>query len=659
MEESLAITLQIIITVFAGISAQVLAEFARVPGIVFLLIFGVLLGSDGLNILHPSQLGVGLEVIVSLSVAVILFDGGLNLGKRDLMRVSGSLRNLITIGALITFLGGGVAAHALSEFPWPIAFLYAALVVVTGPTVVSPLLKQVQVDRSVTTLLEGEGVLIDPIGAILAVVVLNLVLNGHADPLSIATGLGLRLGLGAFMGWVGGWIMAQFFKHTDLSEELKNLVALAGVLGLFGWAQSLISESGLMAAVVAGLVLRASEVPTERLLRRFKSQLTVFAVSILFILLAADLSIASVFALGWGGLLTVVFLMLVVRPLNVWLCTWNSDLNLRQKLFLAWIAPRGIVAASVASLFAIVLSDHGVNGGEAIKALVFLTISMTVLLQGLTARWVAQWLQITSIERTGAVIVGCTPLGCLIAQQFRQRGELVTLIDTNPESQMLAEQEGLQVFIRSALDDTVLEEAGLATIGTFIAMTKNGEVNRVLAERAAEEFNPPRVLAIFPQSEEKGISNNTKVSAAFTPDISIKLWNQYLLDDSVKLIETVLSDEADELKFQISYLKALMAAQELMPLLLERDRQLRILTSQETWQSQDRLLYLRYLPKPKLIKLLSGEGSAKSKLDKLPELQAIPMPVLTESTKAPDPGLAGATKNGAGPRPVSREQVAS
>ncbi len=634
MEEPLAITLQIVITVFAGISAQVLAEFLRVPGIVFLLLFGVLLGSDGLKILHPSQLGVGLEVIVALSVAVILFDGGLNLGQRDLMRVSGSLRNLISIGALVTLLGGSLAAHWLSEFPWPVAFLYASLVVVTGPTVISPILKQVQVDRAVGTLLEGEGVLIDPIGAILSVVVLNLVLNGHADPFSILTGLGTRLGLGALIGASGGWMIAQFLKKASLSEELNNLVALAGVLGLFGCSQSLISESGLMAVVVAGLVLRASEVPTERLLRRFKSQLTVFAVSVLFILLAADLSIASVVALGWGGLFTVLFLMLVVRPLNIALCTWNSDLNIRQKLFLSWVAPRGIVAASVASLFAIVLADHGINGGEAIKALVFLTISMTVVVQGLTARWVAQGLQITSKERKGAIIVGCHPLSCLIAQQFKQRGETVVLIDTNPESQALAEREEVQVLICSALDDQVLEEAGLASIGTFLAMTHNGEVNRVLAERAAQEFDPPNVLAIFPQqASEKSSGASPKVNAAFAPDVSVKLWNQYLVDDSVKLIETVLSDDADELAFQAASLNALMQTQQLIPLMLEREDQLRITINQETWQSGDRLLYLWYSPKPKLLKLLSGERSAKLKLEQLPEVQAIPIPVLAEGVQ--------------------------
>lgn len=340
-----------------------------------------------------------------------------------------------------------MGAHWLSEFPWPIAILYASLVVVTGPTVISPLLKQVQVDRQVATLLEYEGVLIDPIGAILAVVVLNIIISGDMHPLDILSGVGMRVGIGAGIGIVGGWLLGWILKRAKfLSEDLKNLVVLAGLWGLFGWAQMLRSESGLMATVVAGIMLRVAAVPEERLLRRFKGQLTVLAVSVLFILLAADLSIASIFALGWGGLLTVVFLMLVVRPISIGLCTGKSDLNWRQKLFMSWIAPRGIVAASVASLFAISLTEHGINGGDAIKALVFLTICLTVILQGLTARWVATLLRITSIDRTGAVIVGCHPLSCLLARLFQERGEPVALIDTNPEAADLAEQEKRAIF---------------------------------------------------------------------------------------------------------------------------------------------------------------------------------------------------------------------
>jgi NhaP-type Na+/H+ or K+/H+ antiporter len=512
MEGSFELTLQIVMAVLAGISAQVIAEYLKVPSIVFLLMFGMLLGPDGFRLLHPQKLGVGLEVIVALSVAVILFEGGLNLDLRDLGKVSGSLRNLVTLGTLITLLGGGMAAHWLGEFPWSIAFLYAALVVVTGPTVISPLLKHVQVDRQVATILEGEGVLIDPVGAILAVVVLDTILNGDASPSEAIIGLTLRLGIGASIGASGGWLLGLISSVPDfISEELKNLVVLAGMWGLFGLAQMIRSESGLMATVVSGIVVGASALPEERLLRRFKGQLTVLCVSVLFILLSADLSIASIFALGWGSLFTVCVLMFVVRPISITLCTWNSQLNWRQKLFLSWVAPRGIVSASVASLFAILLTERGINGGDSIKALVFLTIMLTVFLQGLTARWVAKWLQINRHdEATGAVIIGCNPLSRLIARLFQERGESVVLIDTDPEACEKAEQENLRVFQSSGLDIEVLEEAGLDSMGTFLAMTSNGEVNSVLAQRAAEEFKPPRVLAVFPRDPPSRTLRQTK-----------------------------------------------------------------------------------------------------------------------------------------------------
>jgi NhaP-type Na+/H+ or K+/H+ antiporter len=217
MEGASAIALQIVIAVTAGIGAQVVAEYLKVPSIVFLLLFGILLGSDGLNLLHPHYLGVGLEVMVALSVAIILFEGGLNLELRELGRVSGSLRNLVTIGTLITLIGGGLAAHAFAEFPWSIAFLYSSLIVVTGPTVVGPLLKQVQVERRVATLLEGEGVLIDPVGAILAVVVLNTILNSNAAPFSIALGLFLRLFIGSAIGAFSGWLLGSSLEFIHCS----------------------------------------------------------------------------------------------------------------------------------------------------------------------------------------------------------------------------------------------------------------------------------------------------------------------------------------------------------------------------------------------------------------------------------------------------------
>ena len=618
------LTLQIVLTVIAGIGAQVLADYLRLPSIVFLLLFGILLGRDGLGLVQPNLLGAGLEVIVSLSVALILFEGGLNLQLRDLNRVSGSLRNLVSFGVLITLLGGGMAAHWLGEFPWTIAFLYAALVVVTGPTVINPLLKQIKIDRQVAVLLEGESVLIDPVGAILAVVVLDIILNHESDPLSVISGLLLRLGIGGGIGALGGWLLGFMLKRAvALSDELKNLVVLASVWGLFSLAQMIRSESGLMSMVVAGLVVGAAELPEERLLRRFKGQLTILAVSILFVLLAAELPIASLFALGWGALWTVLVLMFVVRPVNIWLCTWNSDMNWRQKLFLCWVAPRGIVSASVASLFAILLTQKGINGGDSIKALVFLTILLTVFLQGLSAQWIARLLRVTSTEATGAVIVGCSALGRLIGRLFRERGESVVLIDTDADACELAKAENFRVFSSSALDLNVLEQAGLAKAGTFLALTHNAEVNLVLAQHAAEEFNPPRVLVT---SEAETLSS-AKIQLAFAPQISLKTWNRYLDECAVKLGETILREP--DLQFQQAHLKALIRAEELVPLLIERDDRLSVISASEDWQVGDRLIYLLHDPRPRLLRQLSGESNpAMLVAEKQPRVEELPIAAL-------------------------------
>ncbi|VXD22507.1 Na+/H+ antiporter [Planktothrix serta PCC 8927] len=624
---SFHITLLMVITVIAGITAQVLADYLKVPAIVFLLFFGILAGNDGLGFVQPNLLGSGLEVIVSLSVALILFEGGLSLDLRALGQVSGSIRNLVTFGTLITLMGAGMAAHWLGEFPWPIAFLYASLVVVTGPTVIGPLLKQVSVDRQVSALLEGEGVLIDPVGAILAVLVLNVVLNGNTGPLEIMGQLLLRLSIGAGIGMIGGGILGWFLKTAKfMSEELKNLVVLAALWGLFDIAELLMSESGLMTTVVTGMMVRYVGIPDMRQLLRFKGQLTMLAVSVLFILLAADLSLDSIVALGWGSVLTVFALMWVVRPINIWLCTLNSNLNWRQKLFASWVSPRGIVSASVASLFAILLTQRGINGGDSIKALVFLTIIMTVVIQGLTARWMAKTLGVTSHSVTGAVIVGSNPLSRLIAKLFQERDELVVIIDTDTEACEKARQQGLRVYQSSALDPNVLEEAGLESIGTFLAMTNNGEVNVVLAERADAEFKPPRVLALFPREPQtKATVNREKVQQAFIPDLPLKQWNTYLEDREVKLGETVLRQPG--LEFQRAHLQALIRSRELVPLLIERGGNLQVLPASESGQVGDRIIYLLHDPKPKLLKRLSGSQQSNLTLEKHPVVEEVPIEV--------------------------------
>jgi len=678
MDNSFAITIQIVLTVLAGISAQVIGEYLKVPSIIFLLLFGIGLGTDGAGLIHPSDLGIGLEVLVSLSVALILFEGGLSLELKELDKVSTSLRNLVTTGVFVTLLGGGMAAHWLGEFPWSLAFLYASLVVVTGPTVINPLLRQVPVDRKVATLLEGEGVLIDPVGAILAVVVLDIILNGDADPLLIITGLTVRLGIGAVIGGLGGVLLGIFLKNTRfLSEELRNLLVLASLWGLYGLAQEIQGESGLMAAVVAGIVLRSLSIPDERLLRRFKGQLTILAVSVLFILLAADLSIASIFALGRGAALTVAVLMLVVRPLNIAICTAPSDLNWRQKAFLGWAAPRGIVSASVASLFAILLTERGISGGDAIKALVFLTIIITVLAQGLTAGLLAKVLGLTGHrDGSGAVIVGCNPLSLLIARLFKDSGETVTLIDTNPEACEPAEQDNLPVFVNSALDTEVLEEAGIAAAATLLTITNNGDVNVLVAQQAQEEFQLPRIVAVMPKedlekerattsaagkkSKNSKNSSTQKAAAGKTiapKTIALKLWNSHLRTGAVRLGETQL--RSDGALMQRAHLRALIRSGELIPLVVKRNNRMWVaLTEEDNWKAGDRLIYLLHDPKPKLLQRLSG-GSRPNKLNVeiLPTVEDVPLPTKVSEAPPPDPSetkpakvtkteTAGATNNG-------------
>ncbi|MDX2254416.1 MAG: cation:proton antiporter [Pseudanabaenaceae cyanobacterium bins.39] len=605
MEGSLSLI--IVIAIVAGIAARVIANFLRVPSIVFLLIFGVMLGGDGLNLVQPRLLGDGLEAIVSISVALILFDGGLNLQLKELGKVSASLRNLITIGALITLIGGGIAAYWLSEFPWTIAFLYASLVVVTGPTVVNPIIEEVGLDRRLATILEGEGVLIDAIGSVLAVVVLDVALNPTAGAFEVVIDLAKRLGFGGIIGAIAGWLLGKFLqKATFLAEDTKSAVVVAAVLGIFSLAQEIQSESGLTAVVVMGIILRAIDIPNNRALLKFKSQLVALMVSVLFILLSANLSIPSIFALGWDGVKTVLFLMLVVRPLNVVICTWNSGFSWRQKAFLAWCAPRGIVAASVASLFAILLTERGVTGGESIKALVFLTIAMTVFLQGLSAKLVARLLGLNQPDISGLVIVGSNPIGILVARLFQANGQKVAIIDTSADLCRQAEEYGIPAFVSNGLDAKSLGEAGLDSAGTFVALTVNVDVNIVIAQLVVKEFNPPKVFAVYVRDGDRngldsssnasnGSNSASPVKQAFCDRVPIKTWNQYILQREVRVGEFTLN--AEEITEKLTAFNNMFNAGILLPLLFERKSQLQIVSAEMSWEKGDRIVYLLYAPR--------------------------------------------------------------
>ncbi len=411
--ESGSITNLMVTTVAAGLTAVLLGRWLNLPAIVLLLLFGVALGPSGLDWVRPALLGDGLETLVSLSVVIILFEGGLSLDLSALSGLSGSLRNMVSLGPLITLGGAAAASHWLAELPWSLALIFGALVTVTGPTVITPLLRQLGIEPEAAAILEGEGVLVDPLGAILAVVVFNLT-TSPVPAWESLVGLGLRLGVGGLVGWLGGWLLARLLSSPRVGEDLYNPLGLAAVWGIFGLSDRLISDSGLLAVVIAGLVVRQQASAAEQELAPFNRNLTLVAIAVLFILLAADVSPQGLVALGWGGPLTVLALMLVVRPLMVGLCTLGSPLSWQQRLFISWLGPRGIVSASEASLFALLLSERGITGGAAIKSLVFLTVFLTVTLQGLSAGALAGWLGLRRSLTEEAPETPAAPVGTVV-----------------------------------------------------------------------------------------------------------------------------------------------------------------------------------------------------------------------------------------------------
>ncbi|MEO1365609.1 MAG: sodium:proton antiporter, partial [Acidobacteriota bacterium] len=413
----------IVAAVFLGILAQVVAHRFKLPAILPLLLLGMACGPFGLRFFDPSSLGHTLEVILHLGVAVILFEGGLSLDLNQLRQIGGPLRNLLTIGTAVTGVGAAVTAHWAVGVAWPTAALFGAIVTVTGPTVIQPLLRHMVAPKKVRTLLLSEGLMIDPIGAVLAYLVLQWIERAGLGFRSIAVEL---LGLavtGSILGLVAGFMAVQAVKRRFLSEELRNLVILALLFGAFLWAELQAETSGILAAVVMGLVVSFAHIPDMSPLKAFKGQLTVLFISVLFILLSGQLDLNAMRELGWAGALVVAGLILVVRPLSVFASIPGRSFDLREKTLLALTAPRGIVAAAVASLSAISLRALG-QQEEAVllEGLVYLTILATCTWATIMASWLPRWLGYDGDpSRRRVVMVGANGLSRALSKLFRER----------------------------------------------------------------------------------------------------------------------------------------------------------------------------------------------------------------------------------------------
>ena len=486
MAPSPALTIGLAVT--AGMLSQILARHLNIPGIVVLLTTGVLLGPEVLGVVRPATLGGSLHTLVSFAVAIILFEGALSLNLRRLRKEGTVIRRLVTLGAVVTAVGGALAARGVMGWDWRGSLLFGTLVMVTGPTVINPLLRRIRVVRPVETVLEVEGIFVDAVGAIIAVVALEVALRPAADALpTFLREVALRWGVGGGLGALTGAVIGRGLESERwVPEELKNIFSLALVLGLFQVSGALAADSGVVAVIAAGLVAGNARAPVRRELVTFKEQLTVLMLGMLFVLLAANVRLAQVTALGWRGVLTVGLLMVVVRPLAVAASTRGSRLSWRERGFIAWMGPRGIVAAAVATLFATRLEEHGIEGGPALQSLVFLVIAMTVVIQGLSGGWVAELLGVRRAAPRGYVLLGANGLGRLVARALRASGAQVTLVDTGAEACRRAQEEGLPVLFADGLDERTLLRAQPEGREGFVGLTVNEALNVLFAYKVRE-----------------------------------------------------------------------------------------------------------------------------------------------------------------------------
>jgi len=388
------------VTIASGASAQLIARLTSLPGVVMLLASGLIVGRAGFHWIEPLDLGSGLGTVVGLLVSLVLFDGGLNLRLPG-----GELKNavlrIVLVRFVVALIGGLLAAHWLAGLNWPLAAVFSATVLATGPTVVNPLVQQMRLRAPLGELLEAEGLVLEPIGAVLALMLLELVLGDLQSWQGVAQGLVLRLGFGLLVGALSGLFLSEILRRLPNETDVLGLrlqLSLGVLLLMFTSCEAFLPESGLPAAVAAGVVVgrRPSTAPEQ--LDGLIRQLAQLAITLLFPLLAADVSWQELSPLGSGGVGCVLVLMLLVRPLAISVATFGLPLDGAQRLLITWLAPRGIVTAAIASLFAIRLEQAGISGAGRLQGLVFLTILMTVGLQGLSAPWLAKKLGLVELE---------------------------------------------------------------------------------------------------------------------------------------------------------------------------------------------------------------------------------------------------------------------
>lgn len=489
-----------------GIIARWIAWRLHLPSILLLLICGIVAG-PATGFLDPDDLfGELLLPMVSISVGVILFEGGLSLSIRDLREVGGIVRNLVTVGVAVTWFLTSLAAHFIAGFEWVLAILFGAILVVTGPTVIIPLLRHVRPTGQVRAIVKWEGILNDPVGALLAVLVFEAILAGGFSGRTGEAALQFfsSILIGCLVGVAFAALMLVLLRFYLLPDFLQNAFSLTMVVSAFTVSNHWQAESGLLATTVMGIALANQKISPVKHIVEFKENLRVLIISSLFIVLAARLTPEDFYGIGPASVLFLIVLIAVIRPAAVWTSCIGSKLKRPEKLFLAWMAPRGIVAAAVASIFSVRLVEIGYEEAEQFVPLVFLVIIGTVAIYGLSAFPVAKKLGLAEPEPQGVLFVGAQPWARRIAAAVKEAGFSVVLADSNRSHISAARLEGLKAHYGEILSEHVLDEIDLYGVGKLLAVTSNEEANSLAALHFSEIFGRKEVYQLPPEPGDLG-----------------------------------------------------------------------------------------------------------------------------------------------------------
>jgi NhaP-type Na+/H+ or K+/H+ antiporter len=498
-----------------GSMAQWLAWWLKLPSILLLLLLGIVLGKPVTGIIDPDLLfGDLLFPMVSLAVSVILFEGALTLNFRQIKGLESVVRRMVTVGMVVTWLTIAVATHWILDLPWLLSLLFGSLVVVTGPTVIVPMLRILKLNKKVANVLRWEGIVIDPLGALLAVLVFNFIISAQGGAqgfLEVMLDFGWILLIGGVLGAISGAFMGLVLRRHWLPEYLHNVFTLTLVFAVFALSDVLAHESGLLTVTVMGMWLANSKnTPIEDILN-FKESLTVLLISGLFIILAARLDLDEFLQIGWLSLVILLVVQFVARPLKIFISTWGSNLNFKEKIVLSWIAPRGIVAAAVSALFALKLEQQGYSEANLLVSLTFMVIIGTVVFQSATAGILAKKLGVANPEAKGVLVVGSNPVAVAIAEALNKHGFDCLLTDSHWRYIREARMKDIKTYYGNVVSEHADHHLDLIGIGKMICVSMNKDLNLLAATRYKNEFG---VANIFVLSNEEKNRDETKHEAS-------------------------------------------------------------------------------------------------------------------------------------------------